>query len=67
MKTSDTNRAATLALLIALLGVGLAGCGLHRDAVEAPASMKVGPPLTDAQAQALEQKRQAHRQPPKGP
>lgn len=67
MQTINATRALPIALLAALLGMGLAGCGARSSDVPAPAGMKVGSPLTDAQAQALEQKRQSRRQSPTGP
>lgn len=54
--------AAVLTALALVLGGVLAGCGTRDQAVQAPAGTKVGPPLSASQAQALQQKYQAHKQ-----
>lgn len=54
-----TSRAITFVLAAFLAAVGLSGCGARDGAVQAPAGAKVGPPLTAAQAQAIQQQRQA--------
>lgn len=67
MQIINATRALPIALLAALLAMSLVGCGARSSDVPAPPGMKVGPPLTDAQAQALEQKRQTRQQSPTGP
>jgi len=57
-----TVAAAAWMLSALVLGSVLVGCGTRDQAVQAPAGAKVGPPLSASQAQALQQKYQAHKQ-----
>ncbi|MGI4792455.1 MAG: hypothetical protein ACRYFS_26810 [Janthinobacterium lividum] len=50
------NHRAGTCLLLALLAVAVAGCSPH-DAAPPPPGMKVGPPLTQEQVQAIQRKR----------
>ncbi len=50
----QTSRISVFLLSVLLVGA-LAGCASH-EAAQIPAGMKVGPPLSQAQAQAIQKK-----------
>jgi len=58
MKRTIAKRTAAAAFLLAVSAMLLGGCAQNQPA-PIPAGMKVGTPLTDAQRQAIVQKRMA--------